>query len=244
MLTLPALHTRIAAVNLTERTGGMPRPALTGTRYHARSRRTIHPEQPDGYVLSNQGSPVTCPMLLRLPLFMLALAMPMAGCAGNDSPHRIAVIGSSQKPAQLAANDAPQDCDGLALLADKRVCYGKQDQASIDDCERTHPMRCKPYREMHLAERQLTEVEESSIASVRKAYASYADGDAAYLNDLEAAAREANRAWRAYREAQCTLEPFAQGMLRDLSQHLAEACRARMTRVRIDELKALRPPAD
>ncbi|MBL8262277.1 MAG: DUF1311 domain-containing protein [Xanthomonadaceae bacterium] len=182
-------------------------------------------------------------MLLRTPLFLLALAAPMSGCAGNDSPHRIAVTGSSQKPAQPPANDAPQDCDGLASLIDKRVCYSKQDQASIDDCERTHPMRCKPYREMHLAERQLAEVEQSSIASARKAYASYADGDAAYLNDLEAAAREANRAWHAYREAQCSLEPFAQGMSRDLSEHLAEACRVRMTRARIDELTTLYAPA-
>jgi hypothetical protein len=187
---------------------------------------------------------MTCPMLLRLPLFMLALAMPMAECAGNDTPHRIAVTGSSQKPAQLPANDAPQDCDDLASLVDKRACYGKQDQASIDDCERTHPMRCKPYREMHLAERQLAEVEQSSIASARKTYASYAAGDAAYLSDLDAAAREANRAWRAYREAQCLLEPFAQGMSRDLSEHIAEACRAQMTRARIDEIKASHAAAD
>jgi uncharacterized protein YecT (DUF1311 family) len=186
---------------------------------------------------------MTYPLPLRIPLFLLALAMPMAGCAGNDSPHLVATTGSSQKPAQPLANDAPQDCDGLASLIDKRACYGKQDQSSIDDCERTHPMRCRPYREMHDAERQLEEAEQSSIASARKTYASYADGDAAYLNDLEDAAREANRAWRAYREAQCTLEPFAQGMSRDLSEHLAEACRARMTRVRIDELTALYAPA-
>jgi uncharacterized protein YecT (DUF1311 family) len=127
---------------------------------------------------------------------------------------------------------------------DKRACYGKQDQASIDDCERTHPMRCKPYREMHGAERELAEVEHSSITHARKAFASYADGDAAYLNDLEGAAREANRTWRAYREAQCTLEPFAQGMSRDVSEHLAEVCRARMTRARIDEIKAFHTNAD
>jgi uncharacterized protein YecT (DUF1311 family) len=127
---------------------------------------------------------------------------------------------------------------------DKRACYDKQDQASIDDCERTHSMRCKPYREMHLAERQLSEIEQSSIASARKNYASYVDGDATYLNDLDATAREANRAWRAYREAQCTLEPFAQGMSRDLSEHLAEVCRARMTRARIDEIKAFHTNAD
>jgi uncharacterized protein YecT (DUF1311 family) len=187
---------------------------------------------------------MTRPLPLLLPLFLLALAMPMTGCAGNDSPHLVATTGSSQKPAQPLANDAPQDCDGLASLVDKRACYGKQDQASIDDCERTHPMRCKPYREMHLAERQLTEVEQSSIASARKTYASYADGDAAYLNDLDAAAREANRAWRAYREAQCTLEPFVQGMSRDLSEHLAEICRVRMNRTRIDEIKAFHTAAD
>jgi uncharacterized protein YecT (DUF1311 family) len=184
---------------------------------------------------------MTCPLPFRLPLFLLALSMPIAGCAGNDSPHRIAA--TSQKPTQQPVDDAPQDCDGIASLVDKRACYDKQDQASIDDCERTHPMRCKPYREMHLAERQLAEVEQSSIASARKAYASYADGDAAYLSDLDAAAREANRAWRAYREAQCALEPFAQGMSRDLSEHLGEACRARMTRGRIDELTTLYAPA-
>lgn len=186
---------------------------------------------------------MTCPMLLRTPLFLLALVMPMAGCAGNDSPHHVVTTGSSQEPTQLPANDAPQDCDGLASLADKRVCYGEQDQASIDDCEHTHPMRCKPYREMHVAERELAQVEQSSIASARKAYASYTDGDAGYLTDLDSAAREANRAWRAYREAQCALEPFAQGMSRDLAENLAEACRARMTRIRIDELRALYAPA-
>jgi len=83
----------------------------------------------------------------------------------------------------------------------------------------------------------------NSIASARKAYGSYTDGDAGYLADLDATAREANRAWRAYREAQCALEPFAQGMSRDLAENLAEACRARMTRIRIDELRALYAPA-
>jgi uncharacterized protein YecT (DUF1311 family) len=187
---------------------------------------------------------MTCPLPLRLPRFLLALAMPMAGCAGNDSPHLAATTGSSRKSAQPVVDDAPQDCDGLASLVDKRACYGKQDQASIDDCERTHPMRCRPYREMHGAERELAEVEQSSIASVRKAYASYADGDAAYLDDLDAAASEANRAWRAYREAQCALEPFAQGMSRHLSEHLAEVCRVRMTRARIDEIKGFHTAAD
>jgi uncharacterized protein YecT (DUF1311 family) len=96
---------------------------------------------------------------------------------------------------------------------------------------------------MYAAERELAEVERASIASARRAYADYTEGDAGYLSDLDATARRANAAWRAYREAQCALEPFAQGMTRDLSEDLTEACRVRMTRSRIDELKALYAPA-
>lgn len=187
---------------------------------------------------------MTCPLPLRTPLFLLALTMPMAGLAGNDSPSLAAAASPGQKPQHSRAETVPVDCDGIPSLGDKRACHARQDQNLIDACERTHPMRCKPYREMHVAERQLAEVEQSSIASARKTYASYTDGDAAYLNDLDAAAGEANRAWRAYREAQCALEPFAQGMSRDLSEHLAEACRVRMTRARIDEIKGFHTDAD
>jgi uncharacterized protein YecT (DUF1311 family) len=175
---------------------------------------------------------MTYPLPLRTPLFLLALTMPMSGLAGNNSPYLAAAASPGQKPQHSPAETVPEDCDGIPSLDDKR------------DCERTHPMRCKPYREMHVAERELAEFEQPSIASARKAYASYADGDAAYLTDLEAAARKANHAWRAYREAQCTLEPFAQGMSRDLSEHLAEACRVRMTRARIDEIKGFHTDAD
>ncbi len=169
--------------------------------------------------------------------------MPIAGCAGNDSSHLVAAAGSGQKSQLSAVETVLEDCDGIPSLDGKRSCYARQDQNLIDECERTHPMRCRPYREMHGAERELAEIEQSSIESAQKAFASYADGDAAYLNDLDAAAREANHAWRAYREAQCALEPFAQGMSRDLAENLTEACRARMTRIRIDELRALYAPA-
>lgn len=179
---------------------------------------------------------------IRLFTFLLALTMPMAGCASNDTRPGVAA-GQVERATSPQSNGSSPDCSGLSSLTEKRSCYARQDPASIDECERTHPMRCKPYREMHLAERQLAKVERSSIVSARKAYATYAEGDAAYQNDLEAAARDANRAWHAYREAQCTLEPFAQGMSRDLSEDLAEACRVRMTRRRIDELNALYAPA-
>lgn len=184
-----------------------------------------------------------CPLPLRLPLFLFALAMPIAGCAGNDAPHHVEATISSQTSPPSSVETSSGDCDSIPSLIDKRACYGRQDQDLIDECERTHPMRCKPYREMHIAARELVQVEQSSVDSATKAYATYADGDPAYLKDLEAAASQSNRAWQAYREAQCALEPFAQGMSRDLAEDLAEACRVRMTRTRIIELRALYAPA-
>jgi hypothetical protein len=180
---------------------------------------------------------------IRLSTFLLALTMPIAGCAGNDTRPPGASGHTGQATSQSQTDGVSPDCSGLSSLIEKRACYFRQDPALIDECERIHPMRCRPYREMHAAERELAEVERASIASARRAYADYTEGDAGYLSDLDAAARRSNAAWRAYREAQCALEPFAQGMTRDLSEDLTEACRVRMTRSRIDELKALYAPA-
>lgn len=185
-----------------------------------------------------------CPMLVRLPVLLFALAMPMAGCAGNDKPAHGASTHAAPKPAHSGIEDSPADCDGISSLPDKRACYGRQDQASIDECERIRPMRCKPYREMDGVEKRLAAIEKASVVAARKAYASYVEGDAAYLTDLDNAASEESRAWRAYREAHCTLEPFAQGMSRNGAEDLIEACRARMTQARIDELKALYSPVN
>lgn len=181
------------------------------------------------------------PSLLRFSVLFFALAMPMAGCAGNDNPpHKMDKL-ASQVPAQPQAEDPPQDCSGISSLTDKRTCYGRQDQAMIDECERIHPMRCSPYREMARAEARLAEVEEASLAAAEAAYSSYVENDAAYLSDLKTSAHKANLAWVAYREAQCSLEPFAQGMSRNESENLTEACRVRMTQARMDELIAFYP---
>lgn len=171
-----------------------------------------------------------CRLPMRLPLF-LALALPAAAHAGHRTPPHVVTV--------PAGSEALQACDGLASLPDKRACYGRQDQTTIDACERIHPMRCRPYGEMDSAERRLAEAETASLAAAEQAYARYVEGDAAYLTDLAAAATAANRAWRAYREAQCALEPFAQGMSRNGSEDLIEACRLDMTQARIDALKTL-----
>lgn len=184
------------------------------------------------------------PSLLRFSIYFFALAMPMAGCAGNDNPpHKVDKL-TSHAPAQPQAEDPPQDCSGISSLADKRTCYARQDQPMIDECERTHPMRCSPYRDMARAEARLAEVEEASLAAAEAAYSSYVENDAAYLSDLKTSAHKANLTWAAYREAQCSLEPFAQGMSRNDSEDLIEACRVRMTQARIDELIALYPPTN
>lgn len=184
------------------------------------------------------------PSLLRFSVLFFALAAPMAGCAGNDQPPHTMDTLKSQTPTPGQVEDPPQDCSSISSLADKRSCYDKQDQATIDECERIHPMRCGPYRDMARAEARLAVVEERSLAAAAAAYSSYVENDASYLSDLKNSAYNANLAWAAYREAQCGLEPFAQGMSRNESEDLIEACRVRMTQARIDELIALYPRAD
>lgn len=167
------------------------------------------------------------------------LTIPIAGCA--ESASRLPSAGQqphqTDAPGQIEA--ANGDCDSISALPDKRACYAKQDQDSIDACGRIRPMHCKPYRDMHSAEKSLSAVESESIESACKGYASYVEGDAAYLKDLESYATESNRTWHAYREAQRAIEPFAQGMSRALAEDLSEACRLRMTQARIDEITAL-----
>lgn len=186
---------------------------------------------------------MTCPLPIRLTILLSALAMPVAGYAENGIAGPIVAADAGQETPPEQSNANRQDCDDISSLPEKRACYGRQDQALIDACEHIHPLRCRPYRDMDASEADLTEVEKASIAAARKAYAAYVEGDPAYLRDLDTAAQEAGRTWRAFRETQCTLEPFAQGMSRHASEDLVEACRARMTRARIDELKSLYAPA-
>jgi uncharacterized protein YecT (DUF1311 family) len=178
----------------------------------------------------------------RIPVALLALMISIPACASLKASSHGDASNSSAAPGRTELGVAETDCDTLSVLTDKRACYGIQDEAAIDECERIRPLHCKPYRDMHRLERELTSVELASIESAKQAYADYADGDTAYLSDLDSAAREANRAWHNYREAQCALEPFAQGMSRTQSEDLTEACRAGMTRARIDQIKALYAP--
>lgn len=161
-------------------------------------------------------------------LIIAMLAFPFAACAGT----------LLSKPVHVPLQDA--DCFAISTLAEKRACLAEQDEAFIDGCERMRPMSCKPYREMHSAERALLQAETAFEASAQRAYRSYIGNDPAYLDDIAAHTREANTTWRAYRDAQCALEPLAQGMARGESENLAETCRLAKTKTRIAELEALK----
>lgn len=156
------------------------------------------------------------------------LAFPFAACA--ETP--------LAKPVHVPLEDA--DCFAVSTLAEKRACLAEQSDVFIDECERMRPMSCKPYREMHSAEKALQAAEADLMKSAHQAYGSYINDDPAYLDDLAAHSRDSNTAWRAYRDAQCALEPLAQGMARSESENLAEACRLAKTKTRIAELEALK----
>ena len=183
------------------------------------------------------------PSPLLYSLIVMMLVFPFTGCAKTplstsaQTPSSPAPVAAQQVPlAQLEASD----CLAISTLPEKRACLAKQDQAFIDDCERMRPMACKPYRDLHFAEQTLQQTQTHLLQSAKHAYASYTENDPAYLDDLATYARQSNAAWLTYRDAQCALEPFAQGMSRSESENLAEACRLAKTQARIAELDALK----
>ena len=174
--------------------------------------------------------------LLRAPaawrsVVVAVLVLPFTACATTP------VVGRDAAPGQGA------DCFAVSTLPEKRACFAAQDQPTIDDCERMRLLACAPYRGMEAAEKTLRQAEADLVQSARQAYRGYFVDDPAYLDDLATRARDANASWRAYRDAQCALEPLAQGMARSESENLAEACRLGKTQARIAELESLKPSA-
>jgi uncharacterized protein YecT (DUF1311 family) len=86
-------------------------------------------------------------------------------------------------------------------------------------------------------ELELQRTNSEVLALSRSRYSTYIEDDRAYLDDLATYLRDSDRTWRAYRDANCLFEPFAQGMSRHESYDLTQSCRADKTRQRISELK-------
>lgn len=195
----------------------------------------------------------------------LLLAMGQA-CAGSPAP--VAAMQEAKRPAASAAA-TDSSSDGLAgtlpaeatstaapaasragesavkgrdslPLAEKEACYASYDKAELTECERLRPHACAPSARVHRAEAELGKINDVLLRDVRDAYASYEDDQPGYLKDIEDAYTAADGAWRAYRDAHCTLEPVVQGMSRQETPGLTEVCRAGMTEARVKELKEQR----
>lgn len=87
-------------------------------------------------------------------------------------------------------------------------------------------------------------MQREALASARKRFASYVDGDPAYLDDLADYLAKSGQAWAQFRDMDCLLEPLAQGMSRREAENLTEACRAERTRARIAQLRSLFFPGE
>ena len=137
-----------------------------------------------------------------------------------------------------ATSPADIDCQDVHDLESKEACYSRLPAAAIEECEALRSFTCAPYRDMHIAAGMHSAALEALVATSRTAYASYSEGDATYVADLVDRLQTADHAWQRWRDAQCSLEPFIEGMSRDEAEGLTEACRAGMTLTRAEQLRA------
>ncbi|WP_082586062.1 MULTISPECIES: lysozyme inhibitor LprI family protein [unclassified Lysobacter] len=158
------------------------------------------------------------------------------GCASVPNS---AYSASAEKAPKSASSEAGDDCFAIGGLGARESCFAKKSDDEIADCERIRPNACKPYKEMQALELQRTQLRQDILLKARSSYASYLEDDAAYLDDLAVYLKDSDAAWGAYRDADCLLEPFAQGMSRREAPDLTEACRVERTKARIAELKTL-----
>lgn len=156
---------------------------------------------------------------------------------GNTLPAE--ATSASAPAATRAGESAVKDCGSLPL-AEKEACYASYDKAELTECERLRPHTCAPYARVHRAEEELGKINDALLRDVRDTYVSYEDDQPGYLKDVEGAYTAADGAWRAHRDAHCTLEPVVQGMSRQEAPGLTEVCRAGMTEARVKELKEQR----
>lgn len=138
---------------------------------------------------------------------------------------------SDSKPSQQS-----QDCLTIGDFSQKEKCIASSDD--FKDCPDSD-LRCAPYRNMYAEEQRLEKANAELIALANKQYVEYTTNDHAYLDDLKKYFDESDRAWRIYRDAQCVMEPFAQGMARQESADITEACRLDETKKRISVLNEL-----
>lgn len=176
--------------------------------------------------------------LLRPGLWVASLLL-VCGCATAGRPTELpGTVG----PAASAAQSAPAadtDCFAMGDVKAREQCFSRQTDDEIAECERVRLYACKPYRDMHRLDQEVAALSRELQARAQKQYASYTDNDADYLRDLSAYLSASDKAWAASRDADCLLEPFAQGMSRREAGDLTEVCRVARTQARMAQIKAL-----
>jgi uncharacterized protein YecT (DUF1311 family) len=108
------------------------------------------------------------------------------------------------------------------------------------DCKDTD-LKCAPYKKMDSAERQLAALNRKLLTLAFRTFATYDADDLGYNDDLKKFFTEADRSWRSYRDAQCLVAFYLQGMSRKDIPDLAEECRLDKTRERIREVNSFLP---
>lgn len=175
--------------------------------------------------------------LKRLVPSALAISLILGcGCASvSNSAHSA----SSTKSPQSVSSGTEDDCFAVGDTTAREACFAKKSDDEISECERMRANACRPYKEMHGLEQQRVQLSQDILTKARKSYASYMEDDTAYLDDLAAYLKGSDASWSAYRDADCLLEPLAQGMSRREAPDLTEVCRVERTKARIAELTAL-----
>lgn len=140
---------------------------------------------------------------------------------------------SQVKPAAAS----PTDCMALQDVTAKQACMATSDD--FKNCLDTD-LRCAPYRQMHALENQLFQTNAQLVKEIRRTYASLKSNDPAYLDNLEAGLHRADTAWRAWREADCAVEPLTQGMSHAEVPDLVHACRVDRSLQRLAKLEQWR----
>ncbi|MGN7920028.1 lysozyme inhibitor LprI family protein [Lysobacter sp. 22409] len=149
----------------------------------------------------------------------------------------------TQEMAEEPSNaGASADCSVVSEIEPREACFAAKSDAEIAECERVRMHACKPYKEMHALDRELIKASRDVLSRALRQYASYVGGDEAYLDDLSSRMQTSDRMWRAYRDADCRLEPFLQGMSRQEADGLSEACRVERTKARLRQLRQLAEP--
>lgn len=94
-------------------------------------------------------------------------------------------------------------------------------------------------KQLESAAIEMRAIESEIVKISAMAYGSYLADDPEYVKDIENYLNESDKAWTSYRDAQCQLEPYINGMSRREISNIAEQCKLERTEHRIAELKGL-----